>query len=166
MFLLHCSPFACEYPESCSTAQITDSEPPQMQCLWLLMQPLAPQPGVQTDAIAVPIHIDITLADFVVKIGTFDQGTKKIWKAGERFRMFFGGKSSRGGQGGVYYKGTVVSVEDVKPGMEYDPWESITVEWDNDNSESSLMKVCRHCAYGRTMSLISFTKETQWLLQV
>ncbi|GMH41171.1 hypothetical protein BSKO_09081 [Bryopsis sp. KO-2023] len=136
------SPFACDYSFD-KTARSTQSpaSPPFLHCMWLLMQPIRPRPGFNSSAIAVPIHIDNSLPDFVVKIGPYDQGTRKQWKTGERFRMFFGGKASRGGQGGVYYKGTVVSVEEVRPGESYDPWESLTVEWDNDTSESPLMKV-------------------------
>lgn len=139
--LLFCSPFPCDYPREDSFSQKMSTSAPQLQCLWLLMQSLPPRPGIPVKSVAVPIHIDNTLADFVVKVSTYDQGTRKRWKTGERFRMFFGGKASRGGQGGVYYKGTVVLVEDVKPGELYDPWESIMVEWDNDSSESPLMKV-------------------------
>lgn len=45
------------------------------------------------------------------------------------------------GNGGAYYKGTVMSVEDSLGDDEYDPWESITVLWDNDDEDRE-QKVC------------------------
>lgn len=117
------------------------------------MQPIKLRPGSESEAVAVPIHVDNSLPDFIVNVSAYDQGMHKQWQPGDRFRMFFGGKWSSRGQGGVYYKGAVVAVAEHKLGEPYDPWESLTVEWDNDNTEGPLMKVtergCIHCGNKR-----------------
>lgn len=42
--------------------------------------------------IAVPIHIDAHLPDYIVRTEMYERGMTKRWNVGQRFRMYFGGK--------------------------------------------------------------------------
>jgi hypothetical protein len=93
-----------------------------------------------TGAVAVPIHIDPALPDYVVQAQLYDTRMARHWKSGDRFRMYFGG---RGGQkvGGAYYKGNIIKVHSgVAPGAAgdaaHDPWEMLEVIWDTDDGSS------------------------------
>lgn len=66
----------------------------------------------------------------------YEAGQRHGWLPGDRLTMcYFGvhGSSSGGGKGQQQkmLKGTVMSVEDALQGEQNDPWESITVLWDN-----------------------------------
>ncbi|KAK9821217.1 hypothetical protein WJX81_001314 [Elliptochloris bilobata] len=114
---------------------------------WLLLRPVCAGPGaagaiyglneMAGAELAVPLRVDGSLPDCVVRADVFDRGMQRAWHAGERFRMFFAGKG-HWRAGGVYYTGTVKDVlaERPAPGasleqrLAYDPWEAIAVTWD------------------------------------
>ncbi len=50
--------------------------------------------------LALPLHADASLQDYVVKADVYDRRCAKTWRAGERFRMYFGSKVRRGGRAG------------------------------------------------------------------
>ncbi|KIY93072.1 hypothetical protein MNEG_14891 [Monoraphidium neglectum] len=121
-------------------------------CMWMLLTPAradgTPRPGAGGGdvggEIALPIHIDPSLPDFLMPAQMFAERTKKTWTPGERFRMYFGGKHGTKARfarapnvGGAYYKGNIVAVATADnhtgPG-DFDPWESITVHWDNEEN--------------------------------
>jgi hypothetical protein len=80
------------------------SRPP---CMWMLLTPVrppgapAPAEGAPRGDIALPIHIDADLPDFLMPAATFEERMAKKWTPGERFRMYFGGKHGQkvGGRG-------------------------------------------------------------------
>jgi hypothetical protein len=197
-----------------------EAGPPTVRppCMWMLLTPVRdpgePRPaGAAAGDIALPIHIDPGLPDFLMPASTYEERVRKSWVPGERFRMYFGGKhgtkvrrgrpgrsrwqsvgagrvpphesgfaesqrlnvhpfsagclplllgsppSLRSCQpdphqvGGAYYKGTITGVVTPQnhsgPG-DFDPWESITVHWDNE--ENSVNKVGRRGqTFGRLM---------------
>lgn len=53
----------------------------------------------------------------------------------------------RGALGGVsaddFAQGTIIEIEEALPGEEYDPWQSITVLWDDDWSHLKLRSKVR-----------------------
>lgn len=70
---------------------INPNRPP---CMWMVLQPVLPdgQQPTAEDLVVVPIHIDATLPDYIVRAEIYEKGMVKRWAAGERFRMYFGGK--------------------------------------------------------------------------
>jgi hypothetical protein len=66
-------------------------------CMWMLLTPVrepgAARPeGEAAGDMALPIHIDGALPDFLIPAATYEERVKKSWTPGERFRMYFGGK--------------------------------------------------------------------------
>ena len=130
--------------------KVDPNAPPKERppCLYMLLTPVpddgAPPPSSRAPRgdVALPIHIDRHLPDLLMAAPTFEERVKKQWAPGERFRMYFGGKHGQK-VGGAYYKGTITAISTADnwrgPG-EFDPWESVTVHWDNE--ENSVNKVC------------------------
>ena len=135
-FRVCCISYRSPYPDAPpeGTALAEDTSLPVQPCMWLLLASLQDT----SNTIALPIHVDNALPDYIVKISAFEQSRKTKWKTGDRFKMFFGGKSLTRGPSGIYYKGTISSVKQPVQGEAYDPWESLTVEWDNDHSGASM----------------------------
>jgi len=131
------SPYPDPPPEE--APYIEDLGIPVLPCMWMLLSPENVQ-KTSFASIALPIHVDNSLPDFIVKVEAFEQSIQKNWQVGDRFKMFFGGKSTaRSHAGGGYYKGTISAVTTrASLGDSYDPWESLTVEWDNDNTGASM----------------------------
>lgn len=129
------SPYADPPPEG--TALAEDHGIPVLSCMWLLLSGSF-ELAASTTSVALPIHVDNALPDFIVKISAFEQSRRINWKAGDRFKMFFGGKSRTRGPSGIYYKGTISGVKQPVSGEAYDPWESLTVKWDNDNTGAAM----------------------------
>lgn len=105
-------------------------------CMWMLLTPVrtSTTAGQPVSEIAVPIHIDAALPDYICQATSYDAHSQRKWQVGDRFRMFFGGKLGTK-VGGSYYKGKIEAVNSqLKPGdSEPDPWESVTVSWDNED---------------------------------
>ena len=97
---------------------------------WLLLRP----ERAAAPPLVLPIHAAATLPDYVIPRAAFDRGCARGWRAGDRFRMQFGGRK------GSWYRGTVASVEDRGSGDEWDPWEGLAVRWD-DSQRSSVARV-------------------------
>ncbi|KAL4423903.1 hypothetical protein ABPG75_001204 [Micractinium tetrahymenae] len=112
---------------------------------WLILRPAKYGPRHQLPAqdLIIPVAIDNTQPEYVIKAETYAERMRVRWQPGDRFRMFFGGQVSRKTHkrvktGGVWYKGTVVDLKQAQPGKEapleekerYDPWESLVVHWD------------------------------------
>ena len=64
-------------------------------CAWLLLRPARAGPAHQLpdEEIALPLRVDLALPDFLAKAHEFDEALRRQWSAGDRFQMFFGGKS-------------------------------------------------------------------------
>lgn len=93
--------------------------------------------------LVIPIAIDVSLPDYVVKAEAYVDRMRVIWQPDDRFRIFFGGKISskthrKVKTGGQWYKGSVVELTAPQPKSwappaekeAYDPWESVIVRWD------------------------------------
>lgn len=127
------TPYSEPPPEGTKLAE--DHAIPLQACMWLLLSASTSSSSVTT--IVLPLHVDNLLPDFIVKVSAFEQSKKTHWKVGDRFKMYFGGKGSARSASG-YYKGTISGVKQAVLGEAYDPWESLTVEWDNDNTGASM----------------------------
>lgn len=75
---------------------------------------------------------------------------EKGWQPGERCRMYVGGK--QGAKiSGSWYKGKVIHVgQPAAPDhQDFDPWESVVVEWDRQGLENTQARVsvpnCGRC---------------------
>lgn len=112
---------------------------------WLCLRParFAPKHQMPERDIVLPLALDVTQPDYVLKAEDFAGRTRVAWRPGDRFRVYIGGRTSvnplrRSKSGGVWHRGTVVAVEPPMPSARdhlyekeaYDPWESIVVEWD------------------------------------
>ncbi|KAL4434797.1 hypothetical protein ABPG77_005324 [Micractinium sp. CCAP 211/92] len=112
---------------------------------WLILRPAkyGPRHQLPTQDLVIPVAIDNTQPEYVIKAETYAERMRVRWQPGDRFRMFFGGQVSRKTHkrvktGGVWYKGTVVDLKQAQPGKDappeekerYDPWESLVVHWD------------------------------------
>lgn len=122
----------------------TPSRPP---CMWMLLTPLRvalPRFEQAQSEIVVPLYMDNVLPDFVIRSDVYDRCREKVWQPNDRFRTYLGGK-----QGvkvsGSWYKGRIVHVGSARaPDQEdFDPWDSLQVEWDKVGLEGSTTnKVC------------------------
>jgi hypothetical protein len=63
----------------------------------LVLSAAAPAVPPAAGDLALPLHADASLQDYVVKADVYDRRCAKTWRAGERFRMYFGSKVRRGG---------------------------------------------------------------------
>jgi hypothetical protein len=83
-----------------SAPKADPNAPPKLRppCMWMLLTPVrepgAPEPpqGAPRGDLALPIHIDGDLPDFLMPAATYEERVAKQWAPGERFRMYFGGK--------------------------------------------------------------------------
>eukprot|EP00210_Caulerpa_lentillifera_P005494 g5254.t1 len=149
-FRVSCIAYRSPYPELPpeDSPLLEDKDIPVLPCMWMLLSSSSSssnnnQSSLSLEAtpapLALPIHVDSSLPDFIVKVDAFEQSIQKNWKVGDRFKMFFGGKSTARSQaGGGYYKGTISQVATPISEESYDPWESLTVEWDNDHTGGSM----------------------------
>jgi hypothetical protein len=105
-------------------------------CMWVLLSPVNSS-GASGGPVAVPLHIDPALPDYIVQAANYETRMRKEWQPGDRFRMYFGGKLGTK-VGGAYYKGNILKVHaDIKEGeTQPDPWESIEVVWDSEDGSS------------------------------
>eukprot|EP00884_Botryococcus_braunii_P022264 jgi/Botrbrau1/8721/Bobra.0311s0031.1 len=123
-------------------ADMLRAAPEYWPACWLLLRPMR-APDEHTASrnrhdIAVPIRIDLTLPDAIIKADNFDRAMKCTWQENDHFRMFFANKRANSKTGGTYYKGIVSRVLKQQPGEDapaqvkeaYDPWEAIEVVWD------------------------------------
>lgn len=132
-----------EDPENFEIGQL-----PRWPVAWLFLRPAKYGPRHQLPAldIAVPMAIDMSLPDYMVKTEVFKERTRIAWQPGDKFRMFFGGKISskthrKVKTGGVWYKGTVEGLTEIAPNHDapldekkmYDPWESVLVLWEKSS---------------------------------
>ena len=124
-----------------------DSEAaPRAPVAWVFLRPVknGPRHQLPTEDLVVPVAIVPGLPDYLLKVDAYVKGTRVSWQAGDRFRMFFGGKISEKTQkkvkaGGAWHRGEVVSVDPPAPSRgatlavkeAYDPWESVAVRWDH-----------------------------------
>lgn len=83
-------------------------------CVWLLLKPLqtslsasanGADDGSAGGEIAVPIHIDASVPDYIVEKKAYEASLKRTWAVGDRFRMSFASGRSAGG-GKVSYGST------------------------------------------------------------
>ena len=113
-------------------------------CMWVLLSPVNGSSDT-AGPVALPLHIDPTLPDYIVQAPNYESRMQKGWQPGDRFRMYFGGKLGTK-VGGAYYKGYIKKVHaDIKEGdNQPDPWESIEVLWDSEDG-SSQHRVSTRC---------------------
>ena len=131
----------------------TDDESERARCApvaWVFLRPAryGPRHQLPSTDIVLPVAIVPGLPDYLLKVEAYVNGTRVAWQAGDRFRMFFGGKISektlkKVKAGGTWHKGEVVAVDPVAPPRnaplaekeKYDPWESVVVRWDHLNED-------------------------------
>ncbi|KAJ9507563.1 hypothetical protein QJQ45_019375 [Haematococcus lacustris] len=125
-------------PAAPTAARPVFNNPNRPPCQWLLMQPLTAD-GADVDTtrgeVVLPMHVDASLPEYLVRVETYERGMAKRWQAGDRFRMNFGAKSNSKGTAGVWYKGTIkrfVQTQTHTRDSNYDPWNSLLVVWDSD----------------------------------
>lgn len=119
---------------------------PRAPVAWVFLRPAryGPRHQLPHSDIVLPVAIVPGLPDYLLKVEAYVNGSRVSWQAGDRFRMFFGGKISektlkKVKAGGTWHKGEVVAVDPVAPlrsanveeKEKYDPWESVVVRWDH-----------------------------------
>ena len=132
----------------CDLDELQDANKPATRApvAWVFLRPakFAPRHQLPSKDIVLPVAIVPNLPDYLLKVEAYHNGTRVSWQAGDRFRMFFGGKISektlrKVKAGGTWHKGEVMAVEPSAPSRwapleekeAYDPWESVVVRWDH-----------------------------------
>lgn len=94
--------------EQFSREEVRDQEtvphPTRWPIAWLLLKP-SPQSHSRADQgpgtlLVIPLRIDIGLPDYLTSKASFEQSMSLRWEVGQRFQMFFGGKSKSKGKPG------------------------------------------------------------------
>lgn len=134
--------------------------PPRVPVAWLLLRPARFGPPDQLPAadVVLPLPALPSLPDYLIPLSEYVRRTRVSWKPGDRCKTFVGGKMSlktmkKLKSGGTYRRGQVVAVEQTSAAQDnetrdtVDPWESVTVKWDNtavfvpiDQPEDALMQ--------------------------
>lgn len=110
MFILECLRNMLEgsAAEQFSREETRDPEsippPTRWPMAWLLLKPLPQnQSRVGQDVgslLVLPLRIDVGLPDYLTSRADFEQSMSLRWEVGQRFQMFFGGKSKSKGKPG------------------------------------------------------------------
>ena len=94
--------------EQFSREEIRDPEavphPTRWPMAWLLLKPLRQNQNRADQSsgslLVIPLRIDIGLPDYLTSTASFEQSMSLRWEVGQRFQMFFGGKSKSKGKPG------------------------------------------------------------------
>ena len=110
MFILECLRNMLEgsAAEQFSREETRDPEsippPTRWPMAWLLLKPLPQsQSRFEQDGgslLVLPLRIDVGLPDYLTSRADFEQSMSLRWEVGQRFQMFFGGKSKSKGKPG------------------------------------------------------------------
>jgi hypothetical protein len=120
--------------------------PAHLLCTHLQRTPPPTHPTPAGD-LAIPLHADATLQDFIVKAELYDRRCSKSWRAGERFRMYFGAKvraaPAQGGGGPLAAGGCLAGLV-ASPAGRVLPPAAAAAMWAGDGGTNQLGPVQGH----------------------